>query len=79
MRKFDYKGISVEYDETAFTSWKVQTGLLKGDAEAYHAIDRILAGRSDEYAEQLGDSMEEMAELVKALVEDAAKDEPAKN
>lgn len=80
MAKFEYQGIEVEYDETAFTDYSVMRGiaLYRTDPTAYfEAMARIFMGRDAEYSRELGDSMEAVAALFAACAANAG--EQAKN
>lgn len=80
MRTIEFKGHEFEYDETCTKSWKWQRAVASGDvARSVGAIDRLLCGRSDEYADvlsgneggsdELDESMDDMTELVQAIME----------
>lgn len=76
--KHTFRGLEVEYDYKAIHKWSVQKALTgaKGPQAMFDGIDEILCGRSDEYAEQLGDEAEAMTELVSELM---SLDKDAKN
>ena len=79
MRTIEYKGHEFEYDETVTKSWKWQKAVASGDiSRSVSAIDRLLCGRSDEYADilsgndagsdELDESMDDMTALVQAIM-----------
>lgn len=85
MRTIEFEGHMIEYDERCIKSYKWQKALNSGDnVRSTWAISRLFFGRDDEYAdllssndtsdaddlEELDDSMELMAKLVVAVMED---------
>ena len=81
MRTTEFKGHEITYDDTVTKSWKWQKAVASGDlARSVNAIDRLLCGRSDEYADMLSGnepgtdeldaSMDDMTELVQAIMEE---------
>ena len=81
MKTIEHKGHEFEYDETVTKSWKWQKAVASGDiARSVGAIDRLLCGRSDEYADilsgnepgtdELDESMDAMTGLVQAIMEE---------
>lgn len=73
MRTIEFKGIEVEYDETVTKKWSWQKALASNDtAKGLDAIDRLLCGRSDEYAEMLDDDADAMRELITAITSEMA-------
>ena len=65
MKSSDYKGTTVEYDESRLTSWRWQRAVASGDtSRAFEAFDELLGGRSDAVAEELGDSIDAMQDLI---------------
>lgn len=81
MRTIEYRGVEVAYDETRPLSWKWNKALASGDqARGMRAISDLLCGRDDEYADELGDSMEDMQGLLFAVLDDVReKSAKAKN
>ena len=74
MRKIEFNGVAVEYDERCLRSWKWQKAIAVGtDAKRIEAIEALLLGKDEEVAEQIGDDMEAMGELIAAIVEDNDK------
>lgn len=74
MRKIKFNGVAVEYDERCLRSWKWQKELAVGtDVKRFEAIEALLLGKDVEVAEQIGDDMEAMGELIAAIVEDNDK------
>ena len=81
MRTIEFKGIEVEYDEKCLLSWKWQKAVASGDqARAIGAMEKLLCGRDEEYADMLcgnddpeapDTSAEAMQELVAACLSDA--------
>lgn len=81
MRTIEFKGIEVEYDEKCLLSWKWQKAVASGDqSRAVRAMERLLCGRDEEYADLLcgnddpeapDTSAEAMQELVAACLSDA--------
>lgn len=70
MNTVQFEGEAYEYDERAPRRWSVQKALALGESDPagfYGALDRIFAGRSDEYAERLGDDSERMLGLLDAV------------
>lgn len=86
MREIEFHGITVEYDERCTKSWKWQKAVASGDmARITKAIEQLLCGRDEEYADLLCDnedpdavdtSADLMQELIGACIMDMA---PAKN
>lgn len=66
-KKIKFNDINVEYDDSQLNKWSVQKQLTTIDGQ-FSAMDKILCGKSDEIAEKLGDSMEEMTELLQRIV-----------
>ena len=80
MAKFEYKGITVEYDEKYINGYVMAKAMARGMDDMsgfYAALERLYYGRDDEYAEALEFDNDAMLELVKATFEDAG--ENAKN
>lgn len=81
MRTIEFKGIEVEYDEKCLLSWKWQKAVASGDqTRAVRAMEKLLCGRDEEYADALcgnddpeapDTSAEAMQELVAACLSDA--------
>lgn len=80
MKTIEYKGHEFDYDERVTKSWKWQKAVASGDpARSTKAIERLFCGRDEEYADvlsgidpesdELDASMEEMAELLAAIME----------
>ena len=71
MRTIEFHGIEIEYDDERTGSYIWQKKALSNDmSRAMSAIEDLLAGRDEEYAEQLGDSAEVMQELITAVIAD---------
>lgn len=80
MRSIEFRGITVEYDERCTKSWKWQKAIASGNTErGIRAIERLLCGRDEEYAdmlcsnddpEELDSSADVMQELLAACVAD---------
>lgn len=68
VKKIDFEGIKVEYDDSELSKWSTQKQLTSYDTQ-FQALDRILCGKSDAIAEKLGDSMETMMQLIQRIVE----------
>lgn len=72
MRTIEFEGIEVEYDEKCTNSYKWQKSVMSGDlAKGMRAIEQLLAGRDEEYADLLDDSADTMQRLIAACMEDA--------
>lgn len=71
--KLEFEGDTYEYDPSALKSYSVVKAVSNPNEPArfFGAFEKIFAGRDVEYAERLGDSMEDMARLVAAVAEDA--------
>lgn len=69
----EFDGQEYEYDPTALKSYTVIKAVSdpSNPKAFFGAFERIFCGNDVEYAERLGDSLEEMARLV-AAVADAA-------
>lgn len=63
-----FKKHKVKYDADAIGSWRVQRLMAAGGSSAFEAVDIILLGRSDEVADLVGGGMDDMAELITAIV-----------
>lgn len=71
MRSIEFRGKTFEYDETRTKSYKWQKKLAAGGQEgAMSALEDLLCGRDEEYADMLDDDAEAMQELVAAMVAD---------
>lgn len=71
MREIEFHGVKVAYDETCTASWKWQKDAASGDmGRTLKAIERLLCGKDEEYADALGDSAAEMQDLIVAVLED---------
>lgn len=68
---FEFEGGEYEIDRNATKSWKVVKGLTSGGPAMFEAFDTLFCGRSDEYAEALGDDIMKVAELANAAIESA--------
>lgn len=67
MKSIQFEGETYKYDERAPKRWSVQKALALGDRDPagfYDALDAIFAGKSDEYAQRLGDDADKMIELL---------------
>ncbi len=81
MRTIEYQGVTIEYDERCLKSWKWQKAIMSGDmARGSRAIERLLCGRDEEYADALCGNEDEdeldsandaMQGLLAAVMEDA--------
>lgn len=69
--EFEFDGRKWEADRDATRSWKVVKGLTTGGTAMFAAFDALFCGRSDEYAEALGDDIMKVAELANAAIEAA--------
>lgn len=69
MATINFHGIDIEYNEKAFVSWKFQRQFskLEGPKQAFFAADALLYDNADEIAEQLGDDVNVMGELINAI------------
>jgi hypothetical protein len=70
VKTVQFDGQTFEYDERAPKRWSVQKALAMGESDPagfYGALDKIFAGRSDEYAERLGDESERMLALLDVI------------
>lgn len=71
MRTIEFEGIEVEYDERMTKSYRWQKKALSGDpSRSIEAIEMLLCGKDEEYAEALGDDAEAMDRLFTAVLED---------
>ena len=74
MREIEFKGITVQYDEKCLKSWKWQKALASGeDKRGVAAIERLLLGKDEEIADQLGDDIDVMGGLIAAIVGDGGR------
>lgn len=74
VRSIEFKGIDVEYDATCVKRWSWQKAVFSGEpARTMDAISRLLLGRDEEYADDLGDDFDAMQALVTAVIEDAGQ------
>ena len=54
MRTIEFQGIEIEYDERCTKSWKWQKAVASRDeARAIRAVEQLLCGRDEEYADRL--------------------------
>ena len=75
MRTIKFDGQEFEYDETALKDYGVQKGLALGMDNVprfFRAVEKVFAGKDEEYAEKLGG---DLTQLTKAVFEDAAASE----
>lgn len=80
MKSIQFEGHTFKYDERAPKRWSIQKAMAMGDsnpAAFFEALDKIFLGKSDEYAETLGDDADKMLELFNRV--SLAVGEPAKN
>ena len=82
MRTIEFQGVTVEYDERCIMSYKWQKAANSGDsARSTRAVERLFAGRDEEYADALSDSgddemdnsMDKMGQLLQAVMEDMGR------
>lgn len=74
MREIEFKGVKVKYDEKCLKSWKWQKALASGeDKRGVAAIERLLMGKDEEIADELGDDIDVMGELIAAIVSDGGR------
>lgn len=82
MRTIKFEGIDVEYDERCVMSYKWQKAANSGDpSRSTRAIERLFAGRDEEYADALSDSgddeldnaLDKMGQLLQAVMEDMGR------
>lgn len=83
MRSIEFRGITVEYEEKCVLSYKWQKAVNSGDpTKASNAVERLLMGRDEEYADLLCEnadpdaldtSMDAMGELLKAIMEEMGR------
>lgn len=74
--QIEYKGHTFEYAPESLKSYKVMKALTnaqKEPARLFDALDIIFDGKADEYAEILGDDLEEMVSLVNAIAESSTQ------
>lgn len=71
--KVEFEGQEYEYDPTALKSYSVIKAVSNpsNPTAFFGAFERIFCGNDVEYAERLGDSLEDMARLVAAVAEAA--------
>lgn len=69
--EFEFDGAAYRADRKATKSWKVVKGMASGGPAMFEAFEELFCGRSDEYAEALGDDIMKMAELANAAFEAA--------
>lgn len=80
MRTIEFQGIEVEYDDRCARSWKWQKAIASGDeSRAIRAVEQLLCGRDEEYADALcgnddpdapDTSAQTMQDLIAACVND---------
>lgn len=80
MRTIEFHGVKIEYDERCPLSWKWQKAVGSGDqVRMVRAIEQLLCGRDEEYADALCDngdteapdtSFDLMIELIGKVTED---------
>ncbi len=65
MKTLEFRGVTVEYDETCIKSWKWHKALASGDeARIIKGIERLFCGKDEEVADALGDDFDVMGELI---------------
>lgn len=71
-KTIEFRGIEIEYNEKALTSWKFQRQFasLDGNLQIFASADALLYGKADEVAEELGDDINTMGELLSAIMDD---------
>ena len=85
MRTIEFKGVTIEYDERVLKSWKWQKAAASGDmARILGAMERLLCGRDEEYADLLcgnedPDDLDTAADAMQGLVTAVLEDANAKN
>lgn len=80
MRTIEFQGIEITYDERCMKSYKWQKAMNSGDStRSTKALEQLFAGRDEEYADalcgnedadSLDSSMDVMADLLAAVLED---------
>lgn len=74
MSTFEYGGERYEYDRKAAKSYRVVKAVVfaeRDPAGMFDAADAVFVGRSDEYVERAGGTMEAFAGLLSAAIEAA--------
>lgn len=67
IKGIDFEGIHVNYDDSLLHSWSFMKG-INDPQKQFSSMDDLLCGKSDEVAEQLGDSMDKMTDLLGRIV-----------
>ena len=71
MRTIEFRGVTVEYDETCPRKWKWQKAIASGNGpKSISAIEELFCGKDEEISEELGGDFQTMTELVAAIMED---------
>ena len=67
--KHTFRDVEVAYDYRALHKWSVQKALAgaSGPQAFFSAVDEVLCGQSDEVAEQIGGTTEDMGALMNEL------------
>lgn len=72
LRKFDFEGHEIEYDESVLLDYRCQKVMARGDVNGFFGVlEKLYVGRDEEYADLFGGTMEQMTPLIKATIDDA--------
>lgn len=80
MAKVKFEGHEYEYDAKAvksYTLFRQISRLAEDPGGFFDGMSRLFCGHDVEYAQQLGDDIDKMGELISAVMDDAGRD--AKN
>ena len=78
MKEIEFHGKRFGYDDKAFYKWSVQRGFARAQGiERVFTIADAVFEDADAVAAELGDDVQEMAQLIEAIVNDLT--EQAKN
>ena len=71
MRTIEFKGHTFEYNEGCTLSYTWQKGVTSGNPQrVFKCFEDLFCGKDEEYSELLGGSIDDMAALALACVED---------
>lgn len=66
IKKINFEGVEIEYDDSALHKWSVMKAFASGTG-TFDAWDQILCGKSDEVAAKLDDSLDKMNEVIQRI------------
>lgn len=67
VKSLNYNGLEVEYEDSVLGKWSFMRKMTD-PVHSLEAADALLCNKSDQVAEKLGDSFEEMGKLIERIL-----------